>query len=594
MKIWIILLICFLGYISISFASDDVDGYEGRYCRQVNRSELPEPCADLIPDWVAVKSEEDYYNMIRDTDGYITAVVGALPDDNSTLGRCKVPLLTSICYDQLFSNCYGDECNDVAVLFRPCVPDPITGQAMVPPTKWPVCLDYCEYLQDGCWELFDSVSITNWFIPCSNFNNSATSYSSGAVSFSLECINYTVTNFTASIDRCPPDTKLDGQICSPACPSPVYSQEMYSSFSLMQQIVGWCSFSTAAVLLLLYLLHPRFRLFPSNIVMWLAVATMPLSLGFMLPSFTGSIDQVLCGDTESFSVQALDDPGQSIAKGGVCQFQGWLILYGSLSTAIWWALYGINTLHVAISSRMFKRTKGNNVPQQLFYHSLAWGIPLIACIIAISAGKLEYNLGYTYCFVSSSDSRGWLIGLWLVPIAICLLVGGICVVVAMVMINRMLNQASKKSSNKRTDQILMIVRTLVFLFVYWYFYTFIFAQIIWLETHRNQSEEDLVSYYFCLLRTQNTSDVAGYCRQKFLSLNQDQYQLKMVSDFNLACQGVILAAIFLLYSKVVSYCLFKAHVVDSYTQSGFSKSRSSRMNTSQIELNHSAAHSNNL
>src|SRR3989338_113621 len=96
--------------ISRVFGLPDVDGLEGRTCLPVNRSMLPKPCDSLFTQFSASLSQEDLDHQYSDTQFFIDTVNEALPDDNSTLGRCKIPLITSICFDPLFSNCKGDDC----------------------------------------------------------------------------------------------------------------------------------------------------------------------------------------------------------------------------------------------------------------------------------------------------------------------------------------------------------------------------------------------------------------------------------------------------------------------------------------------------
>ena len=211
------------------------------------------------------------------------------------------------------------------------------------------------------------------------------------------------------------------------------------------------------------------------------------------------------------------------------------------------------------------------------FHLLGWGIPLILCIIAISTDNFGYETGYTYCFVSSSNGHAWMIGLWLVPIAITLVLGGGSLLIALIMIQKILNQVSSKKS-KKAEQIILLVRMGIFLVIFWYFYVFVFAQLIKQESDRSVRETDLVEYFFCLFKGNNT---ASYCRDTEMTNDEEYYRLQMVSAFNLASQGLILCIIFLFWAKVWAWFFYKVHIVDHYTDTRMTKSRAS----SQVSLN---------
>src|SRR3989338_10528572 len=160
-------------------------------------------------------------------------------------------------------------------MLRPCLED-LEGNLIEPIVEWPICLDYCTMLWDGCYDLFNDAGILDWLTPCDNRTNNGTLLFQGGASYVMPCLNYSSWNISdLSFTSCPETTIwVDGH-CAHPCPSLVYSQSHYESFSLMFQIVGWMSFCTAPVLILLYLFHPKYRLFPNLILIYLSISTIP-------------------------------------------------------------------------------------------------------------------------------------------------------------------------------------------------------------------------------------------------------------------------------------------------------------------------------
>lgn len=393
---------------------------------------------------------------------------------------------------------------------------------------WPVCLDFCQHMNKYCLDLYISFGV-EWYLPnCTGLTNDPLVINYNGKIYVYPCLNYTTnSNLTVS---CDPDRLListpDKRGCDFICPSPSLTDPQLNEAYNLQSAVSWISFIFSLIYIITSLFNPKQRRFPHRLSIYVAIATLPISIGFMLPSFVGSLGEVWCGDSVSLSTNVL-------LSGNLCVFQAVLILYGTLATVIWWCIMGLNT---ALLVRLdFRINSKNNYYREFIYHFCGWIIPTIFVAVAAGLNKLGYSLYATYCFVDDPFHQiKYPIAFWIAPIAFLLIMGSIA-------FGFVLYRASSiqfKQLNRK--YMFRIVRIIIFMLMFLIFYIIIFADRALTAQQAPQQSNAFLSFIGCLF---DTSQTISECRD-ILNVYA-HYSLQMCADFMLCSQGFFVAIIFL-------------------------------------------------
>jgi hypothetical protein len=266
-----------------------------------------------------------------------------------------------------------------------------------------------------------------------------------------------------------------------------------------------------------------------------------------LASFVGDVRDVWCGDNETLPRNAFFVPPAegSRLNGGLCVFQGWPIVFDSFSTALWWAVLGVHTAYLLYSAKFFQRT-GTGATQrrdmwvEIGCSSIAWGLPLLCCIVAAASGVLVYEVSATYCFIASDDDNAWQIGLWFFWIGLCLLLGSAGLIASLTFIWRARNRLARASSSTTTTRNrARIARIVCFLVALLACYSVIFAQTSTQQNNLESTILDQLFYFNCLFLPGMSED---QCRDDYLD-NDGAYAFRAFADACLASQGFLLCII---------------------------------------------------
>ncbi|KAL6051593.1 Frizzled-9 [Balamuthia mandrillaris] len=362
--------------------------------------------------------------------------------------------------------------------------------------------------------------------------------------------NLTVTcsNLGAGQLTCPePLQRLDDlDICGFTCPLPAMTEEQYNTVQIMQGVLAWFSYVSTFFVVMSYMLHPRLRTFPSNMLAMTCLSAHILSFGLVLPTMAG-YNEVWCGgddqeysspELNSFSSEAFSVLRLSM-NSPLCTFQGVILHFGLVSA-----------LNMIIQLYLGKKGVATGVKTIVFqavYHTTTWGVPSLFGIILLGADKFVYESSSTFCFITSEDDLAWQLSLFFVPVGVLIVVGGILFVVAMVCIFMI----TAGNSKKRASTIVI-----------------------------HDIEEGYNKYYTCLLREEDDCS---------LSEDVTKYDLVLARAFCYASLGLFLAILFChmdvwrLWWKVISAvragegCApLKALTSSSFSGSSKAKSKSKR------------------
>jgi len=393
---------------------------------------------------------------------------------------------------------------------------------------WTMCRSMCNGFNDACAAMFASIGFSQ-FIPDCALEPNATEIpvikADGEV-LTLSCLNGS-DPVSVVPSECPPGMIINQQqaVCEFSCPSPVLTDSQISAANLMQQIVGWFSLVAAIVFIIMSAVIQTGRLYPHRLPVWLAVASVPLSLAFSLASFVGGVTNVWCDADSTLGFEVGDSTSSPL-----CTFQGWLIQFGSLAVASWWMCICVNLALLLTLGRA--RISGKI---ELVYHLLSWVIPASLSIGVAAAGKIQYEEGNSYCFISSESDNAIQIVAWFVWLGVYLLVGAISLIVCIVIVIKVRLSAS---ASKRGASWSTYIRIVLFLVIFLYFYSVIFAQRIVEECDRQDLLLTESAYKLCLITSQQD------CEQ-ILDDAPNNWGLQMVSDFNLVSQGFFVAVLFI-------------------------------------------------
>lgn len=413
-------------------------------CVPFNRSELVSPCSVYDPSAFAYidLSQTTLEAQLAYMNSYITALTQVVTDENA----------------RNWAVAWG--CQEARLIqggtiesMRSCAVDAF-GQVVDPPTYVPACLDMCKQYYQYAKPVLDAAGLGALLQPsyCDSYTNDGLIINGEHI----PCYNVTPSeNQTTTTSTCPSGFHLTKRnICSPTCPAPGYSSDQVFNIGLMQQIVSWISFVSACVLVVTFAILPELRRWPNRIILFLLISTLPLSLAFMLATFVGgNVGDVWCGGTKFFKSIHIGgstdtDPDiRSIASGGLCVFQSWLIVWSTLAISMWWLILLFNTA-VLIHNAKKMVQHARSVKLETLFHILGWGLPTVLVIIPTAASKMNYEATNVFCFIASADGYGWRIGCWFVPIGIILTAGfvNILVIFGLLLSNRRRSHAGRMES----------------------------------------------------------------------------------------------------------------------------------------------------
>ncbi|KAL6065891.1 hypothetical protein QOT17_009864 [Balamuthia mandrillaris] len=303
----------------------------------------------------------------------------------------------------------------------------------------------------------------------------------------------------------PLERKPGTQRCGFTCPVPSYTDEEYNAAKVMQLTMGWLSWTGSFLVALTYAVDPTLRKFPSNLVLMVTIAAHIAAGAIILPSFGGhqviwcGVDDqyllpslsVVDGNSLDFSVYySIGDLG---AVSSLCTLQGFILQFGYIATTCWWAILSFNMLIALYLREYLPKTSRFVLMQQFSYHMIAWGVSILMAIIPAIAGKVSFQAGATFCFVSPEDDGIWQLLFWLLPMGIMIVLGLIFFCLSLAAILRI----TFRNDNKK-QMFLAYYRLLIFIFLFLVIYICIFSYNIFLAAREEDVEEEYSQYFLCL------------------------------------------------------------------------------------------------
>ncbi|KAL6065890.1 hypothetical protein QOT17_009864 [Balamuthia mandrillaris] len=309
----------------------------------------------------------------------------------------------------------------------------------------------------------------------------------------------------------------------------------------MQLTMGWLSWTGSFLVALTYAVDPTLRKFPSNLVLMVTIAAHIAAGAIILPSFGGhqviwcGVDDqyllpslsVVDGNSLDFSVYySIGDLG---AVSSLCTLQGFILQFGYIATTCWWAILSFNMLIALYLREYLPKTSRFVLMQQFSYHMIAWGVSILMAIIPAIAGKVSFQAGATFCFVSPEDDGIWQLLFWLLPMGIMIVLGLIFFCLSLAAILRI----TFRNDNKK-QMFLAYYRLLIFIFLFLVIYICIFSYNIFLAAREEDVEEEYSQYFLCLGKG---TKKASSCN---LSNEVVQYDLVMLQGFGYSSLGFFL------------------------------------------------------
>ncbi|KAL6048195.1 hypothetical protein QOT17_018770 [Balamuthia mandrillaris] len=314
---------------------------------------------------------------------------------------------------------------------------------------------------------------------------------------------------------------VEKRFCVFECPLPSLEEEQYDTLKVLQLVLAWLSWASSLFLVLSYGVNANLRGFPSNMVMMTAISGHIAAFAMILPTFAG-YQEVWCdGGTTLFpevhyNMEAEQERGANggwnpavhldvefvpedlIVRGDTCSAQGFILMFGFLSGTFWWAITAFNMWFSMMFSKSIPHwfEGGREWIRIGVYHAVAWGIPLLFSIIAVATDHIGFRSSGSFCFITAESGPGYQLGLWAIPVALLLFVGGIFFLLCLYFVTRLAMKASDSASKSKF--MAFYIRLLCFLFAFLLIYVCVFA----FQLHELVNEDELVAayeeYYTCL------------------------------------------------------------------------------------------------
>jgi len=135
------------------------------------------------------------------------------------------------------------------------------------------------------------------------------------------------------------------------------------------------------------------------------------------------------------------------------------------------------------------------------------------------------------CFISPEDSNAYQLAFWFIPVGLCLVIGSILFVLALIRVIIISFTLSKAKVF-----VVLYVRVLLFVFIYLFLFAFIFSYNIQIETNKSTITNGYEAYYLCLIRG------ITMCS---LDNNVSNYDLVMLKGFAISSLGFFVFSTFM-------------------------------------------------
>ncbi|KAL6062127.1 hypothetical protein QOT17_012377 [Balamuthia mandrillaris] len=523
-----ILALCLVGAASLSFAQSchPWDGVP-RLCNQYFERGQP----------IYVREDYDWDTLLEETSSLINSIVTSF--SSTETGGCSSDFVEIACGTSL----------------RPC----LIRDGVALPYPQQTCRPNCEEFVQTCQFSYNEINLPIGHGLLLPFNVTS-DLTCDELDFRVEgnpalfpSGNYTVANISAECKyyealryTCvePLELNEELQACSYTCPLPSLSPSQYEAVKVMQLVLGWISWICSFTVVLSYIVHPKLRKYPSNLVMMTCISANIAAFAFVMPTFSGH-DLIWCGGEDEFydittgyTQVFLDLQPQDLRKsGGWCALQGFVLQFGFQSGTFWWVFIALNMV-----MQLFwgKKLKGRaRLGLQIAFHVCAWGIPFFLSLVPAVAGKNSFESASTFCFISAENEQAWQITFWFVPVGLLLSIGLFFFCCAVYFVVKLTFSPGGTQTKKRVGAakfLALYSRLIAFMFLFLVLYLIIFSYTIAVTANESTITKGYADYYRCLLN--ELEDCS-------LSNSVTNYPLVVLRAFAYSSLGFWLAVLFL-------------------------------------------------
>lgn len=381
----------------------------------------------------------------------------------------------------------------------------------------------------------------------------------------------------------------DEGICMFRCPLETFSDSEYDAIKITQTVLAAVSLAACSFLVLSFLVHPEKRAFPTNMIAMMGLAIAVCCVGFLLAPVLGH-DNVWCdgGDellapdmsvvanaqlSASQLARVETDMDDLIAHGSLCTLQGFFIVFGFEAAYAWYTAIAFSSfLNVCFATKAFCGAPLSPAESQLSdiaggkrkrrvkralliaaYHVFGWGLPFLLALVPAAAGRMAFQPGGTFCFVSPEDDNAWQIVFWFVPVGTMMALGTtfLLAMLAKILVvdfvrKRGLWRADVRSATLLKAVAKLNVRVLLFVFVFLVDCILVFLWHVVVETREEDIQDAYDRYYKCLLFGTYPDDDDNTFR---FECDQDEdlldYGLVVAKSVGYTAMGLILSLLFL-------------------------------------------------
>ncbi|KAL6055994.1 hypothetical protein QOT17_016411 [Balamuthia mandrillaris] len=309
------------------------------------------------------------------------------------------------------------------------------------------CLSLCNSMSAECTEYFESVGRANMIPPCTTFlfpNSSCNPGSTAKVGYSqADCPYPTVYN---------PDITDD--FCALPCPGTIYTEEQWDALYSVMTLFGAISLVASTFYVVTSFLNPDTRRFPVNVLNFLTLSTVPVSLGLVFGVFAGGSENIICSDKGEYQ-----GVGRGDAGGLACVLQGILLVFGGLCVACWWTIAAFNLVMLIVVQ--VSRDKLHKFEK--WYHIIGWTLPVLLTIIPLAAKKIQASPTVSWCFIYDEDTDWWIYGNFYILFIGSWLFGSLLILGVVITILRRSYQFDKKGNLPFR----VVIRLLVMMCLFW-------------------------------------------------------------------------------------------------------------------------------
>ena len=204
---------------------------------------------------------------------------------------------------------------------------------------------------------------------------------------------------------CPPyttTTEYEPNTCVVVCPAPMLSDGQVHAYTIVNGVLGHVAIVCNLAIFVAYMTHPWKSIYPRSNVAWLQLPYATFVLAYLLGVWLGweRIACDKCGDPDNGYAWI----GCWFSHWSWCWLTAWMILFGSMSSAVWYCLVGIGLL---ISVSEYRMPLSNTV-QAAICQVIGTVLPFVYTLALALANEFQPSGAYAPCTFPLDKVRCWL------------------------------------------------------------------------------------------------------------------------------------------------------------------------------------------